>query len=64
MVSLRRAAMLSDEQFPKNGMHSWEVDSGSPGPGGTQTPGRYLAEVEQERVRIRFVSDFRLRFCK
>lgn len=56
--------MLSDEQFPKNGMHSWEVDSGSPGPGGTQTLGCYLAEVEQERVRIQFVSDFRLRFCK
>lgn len=31
-------------QSPKNGMHSWEVDLGSPGPGGTQTqwaiPGR------------------------
>lgn len=49
--------MLSDEQSPKNGMHSWEVDLGSPGPGGTQTqwaiPGRGGAGERENTACLR-----------
>ena len=64
VVSLRRAAMLFDEQLPENGMHWLEVDLGPQTLEAFRHGAHYLAEVEQERVRIRFVLNFRLRFCK
>ena len=64
VLSLRRAAMLFDEQSPENGMHWWEVGSGPQSLEACRHSARYSAEVEQERGRIRFVSNFRLRFCK
>lgn len=58
VVSLRRAAMLFDEQLPENGMHWWEVDSGPPDPGGVQTQctvlGRGGAGESENKVCLKF----------